>query len=842
MVLCGAAGVGKSRLAREALSRAESDGAVVHFVQATRSAATVALGAFGGLIAADARSDDLYELMQRVSGSLAEHAGGRPLVVGVDDAQWLDSTSAAVTLELLNSGTAFVIATIRDGESAPDAVVSLWKDAGAQRIEVGLLSRPETERLVDEMLMAPLEREARRWVAETSQGNALYVRELVLGARAGGALQQVDGLWRLLVRPPVSASLKELITARMAGLEQAEHRLLELLALGEPLRLSEAVARAGVEPVTTAEERGVVSVEGSSPDAAVRLAHPLYGEVIRSSLGSVRGREARLRLVETIRARDSQQPEDTIRLARWLIEAGEAPGLELLLAASRAANNAADPDFGGALAERALAAGGGLQAALLLARAHAARNRFADAEAVLDAAEPSIETQADALEYLEAQSEVLHWGLQSPSDLKELLSRAATWWKDREWQQHIAAMRLRTTSFEHFGVDVAASTQLLEGAGAKSRLRPQLEKVHVANLFYSGRAQEALKLALRMRPSIPWRTLSDSIAVSVWRRVSLDSGEGWDELEEWMTRALEDAVGLGDHATIGQAAYSLASLRFLQGRYEEARAYAIEAERQMEQHDPVGLLPVISALLVEIACVTCDRDAITPTLEKCLGRLREGGPLAHQLPYVVKAQAWALHTEGDPGRAQELLLKTAANFSASPIHCAALTYEALRAGAPARRHAQALQELSQRCDARLVTAYANHATALQNDDGIAFAKVADAMELIGAIRYATEAAAHAADAFAREGRQDSARRAAARSGQLHARGKGAPPPPITELDPDAVRLSPREAQTVQLAAEGLSNAQIAERLVLSSRTVESHLYRAMQKLGIPDRRQLPRAR
>jgi DNA-binding NarL/FixJ family response regulator len=37
-----------------------------------------------------------------------------------------------------------------------------------------------------------------------------------------------------------------------------------------------------------------------------------------------------------------------------------------------------------------------------------------------------------------------------------------------------------------------------------------------------------------------------------------------------------------------------------------------------------------------------------------------------------------------------------------------------------------------------------------------------------------------------------------------------------------------------------SNPQAAERLVLSVRTVESHRYRAMQKLGIRDRHQLPR--
>ncbi|MBV8941443.1 MAG: helix-turn-helix transcriptional regulator, partial [Solirubrobacterales bacterium] len=63
-------------------------------------------------------------------------------------------------------------------------------------------------------------------------------------------------------------------------------------------------------------------------------------------------------------------------------------------------------------------------------------------------------------------------------------------------------------------------------------------------------------------------------------------------------------------------------------------------------------------------------------------------------------------------------------------------------------------------------------------------------------------------------------------------------PPVEGLDQGAIELTAREAQLVQMAAQGLTNAQIAERLVLSVRTVESHLYRAMRKLGVNDRREL----
>ena len=59
----------------------------------------------------------------------------------------------------------------------------------------------------------------------------------------------------------------------------------------------------------------------------------------------------------------------------------------------------------------------------------------------------------------------------------------------------------------------------------------------------------------------------------------------------------------------------------------------------------------------------------------------------------------------------------------------------------------------------------------------------------------------------------------------------------------AVRLAPaeltrREREIVELASHGATNAEIAERLVLSVRTVESHLYRAMGKLGIGTRHEL----
>ena len=60
------------------------------------------------------------------------------------------------------------------------------------------------------------------------------------------------------------------------------------------------------------------------------------------------------------------------------------------------------------------------------------------------------------------------------------------------------------------------------------------------------------------------------------------------------------------------------------------------------------------------------------------------------------------------------------------------------------------------------------------------------------------------------------------------------PPPATSMDV----LTERERQLVGLVGEGLSNDDIAGRLVLSPATVKTHVNRAMSKLGVRDRAQL----
>ena len=183
VVLTASAGVGKSRLARDAVAAAEADGASVTWIRGTRSAATVPMGAFAGWLPTDVPVDDPLALMRHTVEAVRERAEGRDAVLAVDDAQLLDPLSAALVLHLTVTGTVFIVVTVRTGEDCPDAVRSLWKDEGALQIELEPLSEQP-------------DRRARRGGAAGPAGGgrpALDLRQqprqrpLRAGAAAGGA-------------------------------------------------------------------------------------------------------------------------------------------------------------------------------------------------------------------------------------------------------------------------------------------------------------------------------------------------------------------------------------------------------------------------------------------------------------------------------------------------------------------------------------------------------------------------------------------------------------------------------------------------------------------------------
>src|SRR5438105_2050639 len=141
VVLAGAAGVGKTRLASEAIGRAEGQGAATTWVVATRASASIPFGPFAHLLSESLPATDSgLELLRGIADTLTSRAQGRRLVIGIDDAHLLDHGSAALAHQLASSAGFFVLATTRSGEPTPDSVTALWKEGLAERLEVQALS------------------------------------------------------------------------------------------------------------------------------------------------------------------------------------------------------------------------------------------------------------------------------------------------------------------------------------------------------------------------------------------------------------------------------------------------------------------------------------------------------------------------------------------------------------------------------------------------------------------------------------------------------------------------------------------------------------------------------
>ncbi|MCI0633854.1 MAG: helix-turn-helix transcriptional regulator [Actinobacteria bacterium] len=115
--------------------------------------------------------------------------------------------------------------------------------------------------------------------------------------------------------------------------------------------------------------------------------------------------------------------------------------------------------------------------------------------------------------------------------------------------------------------------------------------------------------------------------------------------------------------------------------------------------------------------------------------------------------------------------------------------------------------------------------------------VSKEFEEIGAFLFAAEAAAEASGIHRREGRKGSPLASATKARALADLCEGARTPALTHLDLD-LPLTRREEEIATLAARGLSNHVIAERLVVSIRTVDNHLHSAYAKLGVGGRDEL----
>ncbi len=847
VVLAGAAGVGKTRLAREVLRRAAARGAAVHWAVATQGASGIPFGAVAALLPVAVEVRDPFGASRAIAAAVAARAAGRELLIGVDDAHLLDECSILLLRQLLAAGTARLLLTVRSERREPRPPAGWWQDGALRRVELHPFDRERTAELLHQVLGGQLAGLALDRVWQFSRGNALVLYELVQDALSTGALHRLGGVWSWDDRPLPGDRLADLVADRLGRIAPAEREVLELLALGEPLEpglVRRLVPAAGLGAM---EERGLLLVHQQDGERQLRIAHPLYGEVVRAGIGSLRAAELCERLAEAVEAADSEsgprRAGEELRVALWRLRGGDRTRPELYLRAARQVHAFQNASLAAQLAAAAMESGAKLEGGLLLAEVLAWQGRLEQADRLTAELAGLVGSDAERTRLALATAVSLFWGRGLAARAERVLLAAERAVEDRALRDELTALR--------------AAVQLLDGRAPESVRTGQLVLDHAdataANLVraltavlpalvlcgrstralaWSGPARRALDGAPDAEPASRARLLTDLALAHAF------AGE--------LARA--DRIGreVYQQATAGRefmaaalAGVLLGCTALLAGDLPAARARLREAAVAFPELGATGPLPLALAGLAQVCAHTGELAEAEAALARAASALAAGN-LAFE-PLVVLAGAWLAQARGELTLAGEQALAAAESARRSGRHAleALALHDALRLGctAPAVRLLPAAVALT---DGPLAACYLDHALAVRADDGPRLDEVSLRFEEFGALLLAAEAAAEAAGAYERAGPARLAGRARARAAALAERC-GGPATPALAACARPVALTRREREIAGLAAAGLSTRRIAERLTVSPRTVDGHLGNVFAKLGITGRAELAAA-
>ncbi len=839
VVIAGPAGVGKSWLASACVADAEAKGMVAARVKGAQSARHLPFGALAPLLpGTTGPSVEPADMLRRSTAAIVALGQGRPLVVLVDDAHLLDGASATVIHQLASTRAAFVLATVRTGEAAPDPVVALWKDELAQRLDLSPLGRGDIEEILTTVLGGRVSPATVHQLAERSAGNALYLRELVLAGEESGQLAHDGGTWRLDGAPGVSSRLVELIEDRLRGVRDPDRKVLDALAFGEPLGVQCLLRLTTAHRLEALEARGLIVTSSSGRRLEATLAHPLYGEVIRARIPALRSQAVLQNLANRLQAAGARRREDALRFAAWRLDAGGDMAPDLMVAAAATARNRWDLDLARRLAEAAVQAGAGIEAALLQAEISVLLCRPEDAEEQLAALLRVATTDDQRARAVAARVEYLVSRLGRIDEAVHVAAEGAAMLTDPD------ALDL-VLSKQAFALDMGGrlheALAVLEPVLARSEGAPSAFAWYTAGacLVRTGRFTEALAYNEKGEqidsdctgtpPLNPFRRMTVLCSAHLW------SGQLRDAYEI-ATSAYTEGVATGSITV--QALFGLyrARIELMMGRVTDAKDHALEARHLFGDRHWRNLSRTALGLLAMA-------NALGGSPEQAWAALAELDALGLPAEYLNevemgRAKGWAAAAGGDVSAAGDHLRAAAATSQrrGALVWEAEALHDLARLGWAAEV-APRLATLADIVEGNLATVWAEHAAALVAGDAARLSRVSATFEAMGAMLVAAEASAAAAVQLRRAGQGRQAAGAELRAADLARRCQGAVTPRLRAIQTQAV-LSSREIEVAALAAAGLANKEIATRLSVSVRTVENHLQRVYEKLGVARRANL----
>ncbi|MEG3636273.1 LuxR C-terminal-related transcriptional regulator [Micromonospora palythoicola] len=848
ILFTGSAGIGKSRLLHEGVDALPGDKYAVWRIAAS---ATTSAMAFGGLVQV------LPEQPQGLSPAgilrwavdvLQQQAAGRRIVLAVDDAHLLDPPSAALVHLVARAENASVVGTLRDGEQIPLPIRALWTDGLVERAELGPLPPDETAAMLTAIVGGQVDSGSTDRLGRLSAGNPLLLRELVHAATNSGELVERYGVWTWTGRLELAPSLTELIDIRIGQLTPGVRAVVELVAFGEPLGLRLLHQAVEQHDVEYAEERGLITMVESDRRLDVRLAHPLYGEVVRRQCPVSRTRRLQAHLADLLEKVGKRRREDLLRVARWRLASGTAQDPAMLIAAAGEAFARYDVPLATRLARAALDAGGGFDAAELLATILMFADRPAEALGVLDAVATDAGQEERLSRWLTVRGMVSYWGLSQASTVEEIAAEGT--------KLTDAAAQARVRAFEAImrlhRLDAPAALRLAQGVldrPAASVAARELARCTIAHLqavqgqlYRSASAVDLVQAKVASwRADMPYLQLAVELARGTRLALSGDLA-GIDAL---VADEFADLADAGDFRLgTGYLAILRAYAARLRGRSDTALQAALSACAVLATSRVYAGLAQS-----ERAQAAALRGDARQAAEAMAEADRLHSPTMVVLyPWLEQARAATLAAGGESATAVKRLHDLVDRLRADGFagHEALVLHDLVRLGQAAtqtgprcsdgdrRTVAQRLTELSEQVDGELPPLLARHARASADGLPEGLLGAADGFAERGLDLLAAEAVAEAVHLL-RQRRSPELGYARQRLGALLAGCDMVHTPALQAATPT---LTDREWQVARLAAVGGTSRAIAEQLFLSARTVENHLQRVYTKLGVTSRAEL----
>lgn len=811
-IVTGPAGCGRTHLLRQIADDLGARGHSVARVFGSQAAASIPFAPFAAYLPAGGDADPT-RLLLLLAERLTRPVGGRPPVVVVDDVHLLDEGSAALVHHLAAADGPWLLGSARSDTVVAATVNRLWRDRHARRVPVEPFTAEQLATVLGAALGAPVDAYTVSRLHRLTGGSALLCRELVEAGLASGQLDERAGVWQWTGAWRATASIAEIFSERLAGCTAEERDVLAMIALGEPLGFDVLARATRLEIVEALADRGhLVTPPGSR---LVTLSTPLYAEVLRTTTSAATMRRVSRQLAECLDA-----DGDPLLRVKLLDDAGDRPADADLLAAAVAALERGRWDDAEDLARRAAP---DPERSRVLARVLTRKGRHEDAAAELltpTGTPDEVDVAAVvatycrgmrsdlALSYLDGlpaqPSLAVHraYALSSAARYEEAIGVCADDPLLRTVQPHQmwAVHMLAAANYQTGRLDTAYALLAQHDTDeVTTEARVAMRFGRCGTLAAMGRLDEADEVAADLLALGSEVLRPDMMCIATSTRAALAAERGrWEAAAEGQRTAIAvgrlHAPGTSLHgmlcrlalaeAAAGRTSAAFNALAEAEAYRSERPAYWVLVDEEERSHGFV------------LACAGQTTEAVA-RLGTLAERTIEQG--AYQLAVEV---ALLVARIGQPTRAARWLDRVPIRHAYTGVH-------------------------------------ADFARTLAAPEPDAFRALADAYADRGAYGLAAEAADHAARGFARAGRNRAATAAAVWRTRVQDEHE------VTQLPwwPSAIRveLTAREREIAALAAAGLSNQEISDRLTVSARTVENHLYRVYAKLGVRGRAELAEA-